>query len=106
MCEACDTEIHSANKLVARHQRVPLGSLKSHGSVRDRLEALKSRLGDGFAIQSVCPSHPRTQVSYFCRTCFIPVCVDCKMAGSHSSGEFAHHPLTPIGTSLGISARW
>lgn len=35
-------------------------------------------------------------VQFFDPVAHIPVCVHCKMSGSHSTGDFANHPLVPI----------
>lgn len=43
-----------------------------------------------------CPHHKSTAVEYFCQLCHMPVCVHCKMVGSHSAGEAAHHALIGI----------
>eukprot|EP00771_Trimastix_marina_P000416 gnl/Trimastix_PCT/1434.p1 GENE.gnl/Trimastix_PCT/1434~~gnl/Trimastix_PCT/1434.p1 ORF type:complete len:982 (+),score=230.15 gnl/Trimastix_PCT/1434:57-2948(+) len=76
LCVDCDEEIHRANKLMARHVRVPLS--ESHH------------------MQSFCPHHPTNVVEFFCPECAQPVCVHCKMIGSHSSGQAATHRLVPV----------
>jgi len=74
LCHECDESTHSSNKLAARHVRVAL---------RDAPPV------------AVCPEHG-TNAEYFCNTCSTVVCVHCKMAGSHSSGEQASHRLVPL----------
>lgn len=116
LCEACDDQVHSANRIVSKHMRTPLADLHTGLSLRTRLGALRvrhgkcttmggihhpriqARLGDHFSLLSYCTQHPTQTVSYYCKVCATPVCVDCKMAGSHAVGEFATHTLYPIGT--------
>ncbi|KNC46156.1 uncharacterized protein AMSG_00274 [Thecamonas trahens ATCC 50062] len=76
LCKECDAEIHSANKLVQRHTRSELG-------------AVPLAFGD-------CAYHPGNSVEYFCPIDHVPVCVHCKMIGSHASGEAASHKLITI----------
>lgn len=76
LCEECDAEIHSANKLVQRHRRMAL-------------DAAPSSFGE-------CGFHPGNEVQYFCPACAMPVCVHCKMIGSHSQGEAASHRLVTV----------
>eukprot|EP00742_Colponemidia_sp_Colp-10_P004319 GILJ01004608.1.p1 GENE.GILJ01004608.1~~GILJ01004608.1.p1 ORF type:complete len:562 (-),score=83.28 GILJ01004608.1:168-1853(-) len=76
LCADCDEETHSHNKLVSRHIRVPVSEQpKSFG---------------------VCSTHPDVTVEFFCPTCHVPVCVHCKMVGTHSAGEAASHKLIGI----------
>ncbi|KAK2954651.1 putative B-box zinc finger protein [Blattamonas nauphoetae] len=76
LCADCDEEIHRQNKLLYRHIRRPI---EEHEQA-----------------YTPCPSHPRHKMEYFCPVCGIPVCVDCKMIGSHSSGEMALHRLVGL----------
>ena len=76
LCAVCDTESHSVNKLVARHKRVPIQ---------------KQPKSFGF-----CEHHPDMKIEFFCPQCHVPVCVHCKMVGSHSGGEAAAHKLVPV----------
>ena len=97
LCEACDAEMHSANKVVARHKRVPLKDFKKK---KRRLSIMQRRMGDTLQIfNSKCPIHPQIDVEFYCQTCEIPVCVHCKMVGSHSSGEMGSHKLIGIGSA-------
>ena len=43
-----------------------------------------------------CKYHPQVQVEYYCHLCQVPVCVHCKMVGSHATGDAVSHKLTPI----------
>eukprot|EP00753_Platysulcus_tardus_P020567 PLAT8228.1.p1 GENE.PLAT8228.1~~PLAT8228.1.p1 ORF type:complete len:1035 (+),score=520.69 PLAT8228.1:50-3154(+) len=97
LCEECDVEMHSVNKLVARHVRVPLDQLKfSKEGLRGKLSGMKARMGAALAIKSTCPQHSNMMVEFFDPILHVPVCVHCKMVGSHSSGEAATHKLISI----------
>eukprot|EP00002_Diphylleia_rotans_P033019 TRINITY_DN6990_c0_g1_i6.p1 TRINITY_DN6990_c0_g1~~TRINITY_DN6990_c0_g1_i6.p1 ORF type:complete len:624 (+),score=86.56 TRINITY_DN6990_c0_g1_i6:55-1926(+) len=76
LCAKCDSDMHSANKLMSRHIRIPI-----------------DQRPDTFGY---CPSHPKQGVEFWCGMCQIPVCVHCKMVGSHSSGDNATHKLVHI----------
>ena len=58
-----------------------------------RAGAASSRRG----LRSTCAEHESQIVEYFCQICHVPVCVHCKMVGSHASGDAAHHQLVPVG---------
>ncbi len=97
LCEKCDTDMHSANKVVARHKRVPLKDFKKK---KRRLSLMQRRMGDTLQIfNSKCPLHPKVDVEFYCKACEIPVCVHCKMVGNHSSGEMGTHKLIGIGSA-------
>jgi hypothetical protein len=80
LCEKCDRDVHSANKLLREHQRVPL---------KDKEMFIQKSFGN-------CLQHVEIPVEFYCAACQIPVCVHCKMIGTHSSGQAASHKLTPI----------
>ena len=97
LCEKCDTEMHMANKVVAKHKRVPLKDFKKK---KRRLSLMQQRMGDTLQIfNSKCPLHPKVEVEFYCQACEIPVCVHCKMVGNHSSGEMGIHKLIGIGSA-------
>jgi hypothetical protein len=75
LCDVCDREVHSANKIVASH-------------VRRSMKDVPGSFGN-------CIYHGKEQ-EYFCTVCQVPVCVQCKMIGDHSSGEKANHRLAPL----------
>ncbi|GIQ87421.1 hypothetical protein KIPB_009457 [Kipferlia bialata] len=75
-CEQCDHQFHSQNRIVARHHRM---ALSEHGAY----------LGE-------CPQHPGTIAEYYDPILETPVCVTCKMEGTHSSGEAATHRLISL----------
>ncbi|KAH0790221.1 B-box zinc finger family protein [Histomonas meleagridis] len=79
LCPKCDTESHKENKILQRHQRIPLSEARS--------------------VIEFCPLHGDTRVSYYCPQCQAPVCFKCKMTGTHSKGDAASHPLIPIQTA-------
>lgn len=76
LCHQCDDESHKGNKILSRHKRM--------------------NLTDARALMEFCPLHPDTRVEYYCSQCQVPVCLSCKMTGSHSKGSAASHPLVPI----------
>lgn len=75
LCTTCDSEMHSS-KVGAKHQRMPLAESR--------------------ALMETCPIHTDKSVEYYCSQCQSPVCVQCKMVGSHSKGDAASHQLIPI----------
>jgi hypothetical protein len=79
LCEKCDAEAHKT-KLTANHVRKPLK------------EAL-------VGVQK-CPIHPDHVVQYYCQKCHLPVCLECKVKGSHSKGEAAKHTLIDVSKAL------
>jgi len=93
LCKDCDKEVHS-NKLLAKHKRVPLRcsndaeTLAAGGD--NNLEIFKSK----------CPFHSNMDVEFFCPECDVPVCIYCKMVGSHSTGAFNNHRL------IGVRVAW
>ncbi|CAD7924170.1 unnamed protein product [Amoebophrya sp. A120] len=77
LCEECDLELHSLNKIVARHVRVPIFEMPR-------------AVGD-------CPLHPGMQITQYCATCHEFLCPACLTAGNHASGAIlATHKLLPI----------
>lgn len=44
----------------------------------------------------MCPVHPSQKVEFFDPILHVPVCVHCKMVGSHATGEAATHKLVSI----------
>ena len=76
LCEECDRNSHSGNRILERHKRM--------------------NLSDARALMEFCPLHKDIRVEYYCPQCQVPVCLTCKMTGSHSKGEAASHPLISI----------
>ena len=76
LCPECDESSHSGNKILQRHRRV--------------------NLADARALMEFCPVHKDENVEYYCPQCQEPVCLKCKMTGTHSRGEAASHVLLPI----------
>ena len=76
LCPECDEKSHSGNKILERHRRV--------------------NLADARALMEFCPVHKDVNVEYYCPQCQEPVCLTCKMTGTHSKGEAASHALIPI----------
>jgi len=73
LCEKCDKSSHSANQLMANHSRMPLF--------------------EGLLKNQECPIHPAVKVEYYCHQCHLPVCLECKVKGSHSQGDESKHML-------------
>jgi len=76
LCERCDLEIHSGSRIREKHKRVTLSEAR--------------------AMMEFCPHHEDVRVEYYCTQCQTPVCIKCKMTGSHSKGDAASHVLIPI----------
>lgn len=78
LCDGCDAELHAASKVLRKHTRVSVAQLRSQVSM------------------VMCKEHPTMPVQFFDSELHVPVCVHCRMSGSHSSGEKASHPLLKI----------
>lgn len=76
LCDSCDSQTHSGNKILNRHRRMPISEARAQ--------------------MEFCPYHEGIHVEYYCPQCQAPVCFECKMTGSHSKGDAATHPLIPI----------
>lgn len=76
LCKNCDEETHMASRVAENHTRVPIS--------------------DSNKDFQVCPLHPGQRVQYYCTVCNCPVCLECKVHGTHSKGEAARHRLTHI----------
>lgn len=75
-CKECDEQLHEQNEIMKSHKRVDL--------ISGMLEVQK------------CPEHPDLNVTYYCTKCNLPICLDCKVKGSHAHGDAAKHRLIPI----------
>jgi len=77
LCYECDSEQHNQeNKLLSRHVRVKIHERpKNFGK---------------------CDQHIEMKLDFFCTVCQTPICVYCKISGSHSTGEALNHPLLKI----------
>jgi len=96
-CESCDFKEHNgANRFVKRHVRQPIVALSESQSVTDRIEAIKQRLGSTYHELSACPNHPSKMLTHYDSVLNVPVCLDCKMYGSHSHGKLGQHSLMSI----------
>lgn len=82
LCERCDSEVHSRNAILLKHTRVPLNEMQTTIGL------------------TMCREHPTIPVQWFDPVAHIPVCIQCKMSGSHSTGEFANHDLVNIGDAF------
>jgi hypothetical protein len=76
LCAKCDATLHNANKLLMSHNRLPIK--------------------EAAASICQCPHHPHSILQYYCEKCNMSVCMECKINGNHSKGEFQNHKLIPI----------
>lgn len=76
LCAKCDSSSHSINKILEKHKRI--------------------NLTDARVMMEFCPTHHEEKAEYFCPICQAPVCIVCKMSGSHSKGKESSHPLLPL----------
>lgn len=78
LCEMCDRDMHSKSKIYERHNRVLLNEMQTTVGL------------------TMCKEHTNMPIQFFDPIAHIPVCIHCKMSGSHSIGENATHQLVPI----------
>jgi hypothetical protein len=76
LCRACDSDSHAANRMVAKHRRVPLT-----GAV---------------ALSEMCRLHTDRQAEYYCTQCQTPVCGECKRVGNHGNADCTEHALVSV----------
>lgn len=76
LCHDDDDELHNrGNKVMKNHQRCPINERpKNFG---------------------MCQEH-NMKFEFYCSIDHVPLCVYCKINGSHSSGDMAWHPLVQI----------
>jgi hypothetical protein len=78
LCHSCNDKYHkNLGKLLEKHEVV---------SIRERPEHFGK-----------CESHSSQDYQFFCDKCNALLCIYCKISGSHSSGEYSTHIITPIG---------
>ncbi|ORZ31816.1 hypothetical protein BCR44DRAFT_1463510 [Catenaria anguillulae PL171] len=70
LCKSCDTQLHSANKVVQRHVRTPIGK--------------------GADVFGHCRLHPDKLVEFFCSQCHVPVCVYAQARQCHGGVSDGH----------------
>lgn len=75
LCTECDEKIHT-NDFAKDHKR--------------------SNLLESLPYIQKCPEHKNCNVMYYCQKCHCPVCMECKVKGSHAHGEASKHKLVPI----------
>jgi hypothetical protein len=96
LCKGCDKELHN-NKFLSKHKRVPLRC----SNTQDDPAAIATESNSSLEIfKSKCPFHTNMDVEFFCPECDVPVCIYCKMVGSHSQGEANNHRL------IGVRVAW
>ena len=96
MCDVCDHKTHTLNKITQRHLRQPVLAIQDNQPIQDRLQAIRQTLGSDYDRLACCPVHKSQQIEYYDPVLNVPVCVHCKMVGSHSSGAAANHRLISI----------
>lgn len=84
LCLRCDDDMHRT-PITSRHSRVKLNEMQTTVGL------------------TMCREHTNTPVQFFDPVAHIPVCIHCKMTGSHSTGEFANHQLVPIESAYNAS---
>ena len=79
-CPECDKDFHDNlqdyRDILTKHNRV---------MITEKPESFGS-----------CTDHETKKVEFFCQTCQVPLCVYCKMLGSHASGDYANHGIIAI----------
>jgi len=77
LCFDCDEDHHlKIGRLAAKHQRVPINERpKQFGK---------------------CQQHPECTLEFYCPVDNEPLCVYCKISGTHSGGEKVDHPIIKI----------
>lgn len=77
LCDSCDSRLHEeSNDFMRDHKVAPLEEAQIN-------------------VQK-CPEHPDHHVEYYCPKCHLPICLECKVKGSHAHGDPAKHKLIPI----------
>jgi hypothetical protein len=78
LCDRCDQQLHRGNRIAERHNRVLLNEMQTTVGM------------------TMCKEHTSMPVQYYDPVLHVPVCIQCKMTGSHSSGENSLHQLVAI----------
>ena len=78
LCEFCDRDMHAKSRIYERHNRVKLNEMQQSVGL------------------TMCREHTNVPVQFFDPVSHVPVCVQCSMNGSHSTGENARHALVDI----------
>ncbi len=86
LCATCDQDLHSLNKIVAKHVRVPIFEQPRH-------------LG-------CCKEHPGEEIFRYCESCAKPLCGVCLSTGSHSApGIVETHAIVPLQDAYRMALR-
>jgi len=72
-CEVCDKSFH-ANSFTQRHERYYFNKVGKKRFIH-------------------CTAHTSTVVDFFCNTCKVPICTQCRIFGSHSEHPNSKHEL-------------
>jgi B-box zinc finger len=93
LCDKCDLEIHKS-KLASRHVRM---SLEKVMTIKYYIvSSIFDTLFQGPQCMIPCRIHSERNSEFFCPSCHMLVCLNCKMIGHHSTGEAVKHPLVPV----------
>jgi hypothetical protein len=74
LCARCDVEIHAANKLASKHQRLPLGGDGAAGDDLPRCDVCQEKPAFIFCVDDR---------ALFCRDCDEPIHVPGTLSGNH-----------------------
>ncbi|KAF8704273.1 hypothetical protein HU200_031772 [Digitaria exilis] len=74
LCARCDVEIHAANKLASKHQRLPLGGGGGEGADLPRCDVCQEKPAFIFCVEDR---------ALFCRDCDEPIHVPGTLSGNH-----------------------
>lgn len=100
LCNECDKTLH-ASKLASRHVRLSLKDSVRYLFIFNASSSLQEcRIGI-----SPCKIHGDKQIEFVCATCSLPVCINCKMIGNHSSGDNARHRLVSLSEAYSNALR-
>ena len=90
MCEPCSKRGHAGIELARKHQLLPISKVTTvlfssffcsssfSSFFLSPLQCMKP-MSQSPATFGPCQHHPSRVVEYYCPTCSLPVCVDCKM---------------------------
>ena len=86
LCLECDTT-HHGQKLLRGHKRYRIVSDGMMSGNQMMMESGNREKGfSSVTIRSMCPKHPKQPVEFFDPILHVPVCIHCKMTGSHARG--------------------
>lgn len=75
LCQSCDIKGHTL-PIDSKHYRIPISEEITFKNVRQ-----------------FCSFHPNKFLKYFCRTCSVPLCEECRVTGHHNSQPHESIPI-------------